>query len=107
MGDPLVDAHWLWAYLYVLGSPLTPISIRDQMVRSRWLIDRLVSVGQLRIGDKLLVVGAGVAGATAAIRAAQLGTNVLLTEQSGGAFGLQARSTSRWVDPVASGFSSL
>jgi hypothetical protein len=100
MGDPLIDAHWLWPNLFVLGSPLTPISIRDQMVRSRWLVDRLISTRQIRIGDTVLVVGAGVAGATAAIRAAQLSVNVLLVEQSGGAFGVQARSNSRWVDPV-------
>lgn len=100
MGDPLVDAHCLIPGLYVLGWPLTPISIRDQMLRARWLIDRLFDDQKLKIGDTLLVVGAGIAGATGAIRAAQRGVNALLIEQSGGAFGLQARSNTRWIDPV-------
>jgi hypothetical protein len=46
------------------------------------------------------VCGPRIAGATGAIRAAQRGVNALLIEQNGGAFGLQARSNSRWIDPV-------
>ena len=48
----------------------------------------------------MLVVGAGAAGATAAIRAAQLRANAMLVEQTGGAFGVQAGSNTRWIDPV-------
>jgi len=100
MADPILDAHSLLPRLYLLGSPLTPISIRDQMLRARWTVDRLVQNGELREGTRVLIVGAGAAGATAAIRAAEHHAHALLVEQSGGAFGVQARSATRWIDPT-------
>ena len=59
MADPILDAHSLLPRLYLLGSPLTPISLRDQMLRARWTVDRLVQNGELREGTRVLIVGAG------------------------------------------------
>jgi hypothetical protein len=100
MADPILDGHRLLESLYLLGSPLTPISIRDQMLRARWLIDRLILNKHLKAGGRMLIVGAGAAGATAAIRAAQHSVYALLVEQSGGAFSVQAGSNTRWIDPA-------
>lgn len=86
MADPILDAHRLLPQLYLLGSPLSPISIRDQILRARWVVDRLVRSDEVREGMRILIVGAGAAGATAAIRAAQHGA----VEQSGGAFGVES-----------------
>lgn len=70
------------------------------MLRGSWFADRLQSTGEIHRDRSILVVGAGATGATAAIRAAQHGAKVLLIEQTGGAFGLQARSSTRWIDPT-------
>ncbi|MDB5934198.1 MAG: hypothetical protein JWQ01_1542 [Massilia sp.] len=79
----------------------TPISIRDQIVRAQYLIERLYSNGYLQSGSRLLVVGAGAAGCTAAVLAAQRGVDVLLTDRSAkGPFARQQQCKSRWIDPV-------
>jgi len=100
MADPLIDSHEVSPGVYTLGTPLTPISIRDQMVRGRWLVDRLLGSKILRPGYRVAVIGAGAGGATAAMRAADLGLRVQLIEQQGAPFTVQAGASTRWIDPA-------
>ena len=70
MSDPVLDAHQIGnGCFYRLSGP-TPISIRDQMLRGRVLVDRLVQAGKIHDKLPLIVFGAGVGGATAAVWAA-------------------------------------
>lgn len=102
MADPVLDAHRVLPGLFVISTPVRPISIRDQMVRARLLVDRLVQHGALEPvpARPLLVVGAGAGGVTAAIRAAERGWPTWLVDEAPMAFGLQAASTTRWLDPA-------
>ncbi len=99
MADPFLQAHWLEPLIFDVGGR-APISIRDQILRGHYLVDRAFNAGLLSSGNSILVVGAGVAGATTAILAARRGVRTLLVDASGQPFKLQANCTSRWVDPV-------
>lgn len=102
MADPFLDAHRVLPGLHLIGFPVAPISIRDQMLRGRLIIDRALEVGLISPGQKepVLIVGAGAGGATAAIRAAQRGLTTLLIELAPAPFSIQARAPTRWVDPT-------
>jgi hypothetical protein len=79
----------------------TPVSIRDQIVRSCYLVERLWTTGRLRPESKLLIIGAGAAGVTAAFRAVAHGVrHVQISDQSDAPLSLQAHCTTRLVDPV-------
>jgi hypothetical protein len=100
MPDPFLLAHIVAPLQFDLSGTLTPISIRDQMLRGRLIVDRAVEQGLVGPRRDLLVVGAGAAGATAAIRAAQHGIRAVLLDRSPWPFLRQAGSTTRWVDPT-------
>lgn len=76
------------------------ISIRDQAVRVRtllWSMDEAGYFDTLLPWDKVLVVGAGYAGASASLWLADRGINTVLVDTQKEPFSLQAECTSRWL----------
>lgn len=100
MADPFLLSHSCGPLQFSIAGPLTPVSIRDQMLRAKLAVDRLIEQSLISAARPLLVVGAGAGGATAAIRAAELDVPVTLVEASHQAFGRQKRCATRWVDPT-------
>ena len=100
MSDPVLDAHRVLPRLYLISGGASPISIRDQILRGWLVIDRLRQTAQLSAGRRLLVVGAGAGGATAAITAAGRGIETTLVDAEPAPFGLQRRSATRFLDPT-------
>ena len=100
MPDPFLIAHYRAPLLFDIGGTLTPIAIRDQMVRGRMIVDRAIEQGLIGPRRPLLVVGAGAAGATAAIRAVVRGVPATLIDVESGPFTRQAGCRSRWIDPT-------
>lgn len=101
MADPFLLAHLVRPLFFDIGGALSPVSIRDQMIRGRMIVDRSVEAGLLGTGrSPLLVIGAGAAGATAAIRAAQRGIRTVLIEINPAPFLRQGGCQSRWVNPT-------
>ncbi len=108
MADPILDAHQVAPSFFILSGPLAPISIRDQMLRGQWLIERLFEEG-LIVQDvdgrpldefQVVIVGAGAAGVTAAMTAANGRASALVIERTSGPFLRQAASRTRWLDPT-------
>lgn len=100
MPDPFLIAHYRAPLLFDIGGVLTPIAIRDQMIRGKMMVDRAIEQGLIARQRPLLVVGAGAAGATAAIRSAERGVPTTLIERESGPFTRQAGCRSRWIDPT-------
>lgn len=105
VADPFLLAHQAGPRTFDLSGKLWPVSIRDQMVRAQLLVDRLFDQKLLvdkpnQIDSRLLVIGAGACGATAAVHAATLGASVLLIDKASHRFGFQRNSPSRWIDPA-------
>lgn len=99
--DTILAAHQIDPnHIYQLGARLTPVAIRDQMVRACLLIDRALASSIIHGADRpLLIIGGGAAGVTAAIRAAAGGVHVALVEREPELFTRQAECD-RWIDPV-------
>jgi hypothetical protein len=70
------------------------------MVRARMAVDRAIEEGLIGPRRPLLTIGAGAAGATAAIHSAARGVPVVLIEAAPAPFLRQAGCRSRWIDPV-------
>ena len=101
MSDPLPDALRVLPRLYLLTADgLGPISIRDQMVRAQMLITRALGQKEITPSDKVLVVGAGAAGAVAAMTCASFGIDTTIVDKNARPFSRQAACTTRWVDPL-------
>lgn len=98
MPDPFLLAHSVGPGLFEI-SGLRPISIRDQMVRGRMLVERATAEGLLGPHRRLLVIGAGAGGVSAAITAAQRGVRTLLVERTRGPF-VRQQSCTRHIDPT-------
>jgi len=102
-GDFLLDKFQLTVPepdIYRIGQ-YRPVSIRDQVVRASFLIERLWTTKRLKPTSKLLVIGAGAAGVTAAVKAVHFGvTQVRVADVSDRVLSLQAGCTSRWLDPA-------
>ena len=102
MGDPFLSAHQVYPHFFNLGGRISPISIRDQMVRGQTIVERAIEA-RLIGGEEhrpLLVVGAGAAGATAAIYAASQGVPTVLLDRDASPFTRQAHCATRWIDPT-------
>ena len=102
MSFPVLVAHQVYPYFFNLGGRLSPISIRDQMVRAQLLIEQAWQAGLIGGSDNrpLLVVGAGAAGATAAMSAAQLRVRTTIVDAGTAPFLLQSGCQTRWLDPA-------
>ena len=75
-------------------------SIKDQIRKAKRLIAAAYTLRVFeRTGNTLLILGAGMAGVTAALRAAQLGVRTVLRERNADAFSLQQRCATRWIHP--------
>lgn len=104
MLDPFLSAHGVGPLQFELGGAWVPVSIRDQMVRAQLFVTRALAAGLIvprttsARGRALFVVGAGAAGATAALLAAQRGVDTFLLDH-GQPFSRQAACTTRWIDP--------
>jgi hypothetical protein len=100
LADPFLLAHLVHPLFFDIGGRLAPVSIRDQMVRAHTAVDRGIEEGLIGPKRPLLVIGAGAAGATAAIRSAAQGVPTVLVEAARGPFLRQAGCRTRWIDPV-------
>jgi hypothetical protein len=109
MADPILDAHQVVPGFFVISGPLAPISIRDQMIRGQWLVERLLEQGRIApvpsegLPDSempLVIIGAGAAGVTAALTAVKDRVRALVIERSSAPFGRQTASATRWIDPM-------
>jgi hypothetical protein len=105
MSDQFLRAHEMMEYAYSVADVAYPVSIRDQMNRARWLVQKAHDLGFF--GPKrdpkycrLLVCGAGASGATAALHAISLGVKTVLVERSNAPFLRQRLCRSRWIDPT-------
>lgn len=100
MGFPSLIAHQVHPFVFNLGGRLSPISIRDQMVRAQMIVDDAAASGLIGEQRPLLVVGAGAAGASAAMWASlRYGVKTVLVEKDVVAFNRQGRCQTRWIDP--------
>jgi hypothetical protein len=87
------------ARIWVLGALERNVSIQLQQVRALNLVWALSSTGRLRAGDRLMVVGGGFAGLTAAAAAGRLGLRVTLVERGREFLALQRRNRTRFIHP--------
>lgn len=108
MADLFLSAHQLAPRLYSVGGKIYPISIRDQMLRGRLLVDRLLEVGVVRKYDwdrPLVILGAGAAGVSAALRALEKEVVVQVFEREDREVcWLQEGCKTRWVCPTTYDF---
>ncbi len=99
MADPFLVTHQVGPAVFDIGGKLYPVSIRDQMVRGQSIVDRAIAAGFGTMGADLLVIGAGAAGATAAIEAASRGITTHLIDSAPLPFLRQAACSTRWIHP--------
>ena len=99
MDDPLLLAHRQRSLVYAISGP-SPISIRDQMLRGVMVVHRLIEAREIGADRPLVVVGAGAAGATAAMEAVRQGIPTVLADKTSGPFTLQSAATSRELHPT-------
>jgi len=99
--DAFLDVHRLGPGFFDLRHRFSPASIRDQVVRASMLVDRLWDDHWIDDHDRdQFVVGAGVAGVSAAIWAARKGVRVTLVDKNKRAFERQRVAENRWIDPT-------
>jgi hypothetical protein len=99
MPDPFLVTHQVGPAVFDIGGKLYPVSIRDQMVRGQSIVDRAIQAGFGAKGEHLLVIGAGCAGAAAAIEAASRGITTHLIDTAPMPFLRQAACMTRWIHP--------
>ncbi|WNG60337.1 hypothetical protein F0U59_40720 [Archangium gephyra] len=87
-----------WPDVYVLGLHAARITFADQQKRAFNLVSALCASGRLRPKDTLGIVGAGIAGITAAAFAAQLGITATVLDQYSEPMMLQ-QGSNRWIHP--------
>lgn len=97
--DAFLVAHQLDPRVFDICWGLSPVSIRDQMLRGRMVAERLTGLELVHKDAPLLVVGAGVSGVTAAITAALKGVPTTLVEATREPFGVQAPCDTRYLHP--------
>jgi hypothetical protein len=87
--------------LFNLAGKLSPVSIRDQMVRGQLLAVRAHEEKLVTNDYPLLVIGAGAAGVTVALTAFYHGhCRPTVVEMQKLPFSLQAGCTTRWINPT-------
>jgi len=100
MADTFLEMHRVGPLEFQISGPISPVSIRDQMVRAQMFVDRARAGGLISDKRSLFVLGAGAAGVTAAVYASSLQIPTTLIEMSDRAFGRQKQCLSRWIDPT-------
>ena len=104
MRDPFLQAHQIGPRLFSVGGKLFPVSIRDQMIRGQFFVDRALDLPILETAalndHPVLIVGAGVAGISATIRALERGIPVVLVEKHDQPLCVQAACQHRWISPT-------
>ncbi|MFZ0770038.1 MAG: hypothetical protein WCA49_09020 [Candidatus Sulfotelmatobacter sp.] len=100
MPDTFLESHRVGPLQFTISSPLSPISIRDQMVRAKMFVDRAIEANILGPARLLFVLGAGAGGVSAALYAVTRGIETTLIELRSHAFGLQRKCLSRWINPT-------
>lgn len=98
MDAQILDAHEISPSVYRISGP-RPASIRDQIVRSRLLVEHLFATKRIAAGSKLLIVGGGAAGVSAMMAAASKGASIVLLEKEAHLFAAQ-KSSARYVYPT-------
>lgn len=102
-GDALLDRFQLpqpQRDIYRIGQ-YRPVSVRDQIVRASFLVERLWATGRLAADTSLMVIGAGAAGVTVALKAVHFGVQqVVVVDAADRVLSLQARCSTRWLDPA-------
>lgn len=83
--------------VFDLSSGQQHVSIRDQIIRAQMLVRDLCEADPL--AQRILVVGAGIAGVTAALEAAAQGRTVVVADTAKEAFSLQRGAPQRFVGP--------
>jgi hypothetical protein len=102
MADPFLLAHHVAPRTFSLSGKISPVSIRDQMIRGRLFVDRAFETGEITSDSNrgLIIIGGGACGITAALRAAELGVSATVLESAPRLFGLQRDCATRWLDPA-------
>jgi tetratricopeptide (TPR) repeat protein len=85
--------------VFVLGSFEQRITFYSQQVRALNLVYALSDQGRLSSGSRVLIIGAGAAGLTAAAAAGLLGARVMVLEKEDEVMPLLRGNTSRWLHP--------
>jgi len=93
-----LEAHRVFSHLYLLSPGPSPISIRDQMLRGRLIVEELDHEKIINKDKPLLVVGGGAGGVTAAMFAAEKSIHTTLVEKKLACFSVQKLS-SRYIHP--------
>ncbi len=100
MSDRFLNAHELRPLIFDISTALRPGSIRDQIVRGSLLATRAFERGLINPTDAdLLVVGAGVAGASCALVSARLGVRTTLVDLMS-PFSRQRACTTKRIEPT-------
>lgn len=106
--DPVLALHRVASRVYEL-SGLRTGSVRDQALRAALVVERLSAAHLQGLGgtspiinrsNPLLVIGGGAAGVTAALRASEVGVEVLLLEASLAVMATQLGIRTRTIDPA-------
>lgn len=102
MLDPFLYNHFINPRTFSIGGLLSPISIRDQIIRGWMLVDRALEEKLITKDDELpfLIVGAGVSGVTAAMRAAEHEVWTQVVDMRNQTFAVQKGCKSRWICPT-------
>lgn len=85
--------------VFVLGCYERRVTIYSQQVRALNLVHALFATNRLRDGGRLVVIGGGVAGLTAAAAANRRGVQVTLLEREPQVLALFRRPARRWLHP--------
>ncbi|QJW85264.1 FAD-dependent oxidoreductase [Ramlibacter terrae] len=99
--DPSIALHRVAGsqFRYEL-SGLRTGSIRDQILRAQQLVVALRKAGKISESSRLLVLGGGAAGVSAALTACKQGVHTVIVERRPTPFHTQLNATSRIADPV-------
>lgn len=98
--DPFLLAHRLAPLTYSTGPPLTPFSLRDQIVRATLIVGRLAELGLLNRTRPLLSIGGGAAGVSGSLEAVRHGVHATLSVREERPFARFRHCTTRWVCPT-------
>ncbi len=86
-------------HIYVLGSFERRVTLYSQQVRALNLVYALFEEKRLETGSRVVVIGGGASGVTAAVALAHRGASVYLIERADVLLPLQSGCRTRWLHP--------